>query len=217
MTCSDRWESFYRSTDVPTRPSQFAAFCLGELDAGAIVDAGCGNGRDSLFFASQGIRTIGVDSSASAIAGCVERAGAREYDLPGVERVGFLRADVTDPGFAATLLERELAVAALPLLFYARFLLHSLSEAEEAGLLDSAGTLLASGQGILALEFRTVRDEGRAKETPGHYRRYIDPVEFISRAILRGFRVRYFVEGFGYAKYGRDDAHVARLLLTHHG
>ena len=53
----------------------------------------------------------------------------------------------------------------------------------------------------------------QAKETAAHYRRFIDPLNFLTSALARGFELHYFVEGFGYAKYNSDDAHVARVIL----
>lgn len=57
------WEDFYKSFDVKS-PSSFAKFCLDYIDKSkTLIDVGCGNGRDSYFFAKHGINTIGVDQA----------------------------------------------------------------------------------------------------------------------------------------------------------
>ncbi|WP_272816006.1 MULTISPECIES: hypothetical protein [unclassified Shinella] len=66
---------------------------------------------------------------------------------------------------------------------------------------------------LLAIEFRTDRDAQQTKVTDSHYRRFIPPLDFLSRAAKFGFSPAYFTEGFGYAKYRNDDAHIARVLM----
>ena len=66
---------------------------------------------------------------------------------------------------------------------------------------------------ILALEFRTSRDEFLSKVTESHYRRFINPLAVVAKGNHLGFSCEYFVEGFGYAKYKSDDAHVARIIF----
>lgn len=65
----------------------------------------------------------------------------------------------------------------------------------------------------MAAEFRTIRDAQQAKVTAEHYRRFVNPLVFMANANTAGFATDYFVEGFGYAKYKDDDAHVARCLM----
>lgn len=51
---SGHWDDFYNNASegmVMGLPSQFSAFVASELPADAlIIDMGCGNGRDSVFF-----------------------------------------------------------------------------------------------------------------------------------------------------------------------
>ena len=55
-------------------PSQFAAFVASEYTSHRLmVDVGCGNGRDTLFFAQLGYETLGIDGSSTAIDHCRER------------------------------------------------------------------------------------------------------------------------------------------------
>ena len=89
-----------------------------------------------------------------------------------------------------------------------------ITEEEEVFLFDVVNEILVGREGCVALEFRTDRDKSQPKETDTHFRRYVSPVHFFARARENGFEVEYFVEGFGFAKYKQDDAHVARFLLN---
>jgi SAM-dependent methyltransferase len=206
MNTNAYWNAYYRERggSQVSLPSQFAAFVAGELAdrVDYVVDVGCGNGRDALFFARHGLKVIGVDASSEAIDIC-----RREAD--GLD-TGFLCSDVSDPALVDRI--RSAADGSDDLLVYARFFLHAIDEAAESALLGLAYDLCRAGS-FLALEFRTLRDRDLAKETVAHYRRFIDPLAFLSSALAHGFRLDYFVEGFGYAKYRADDAHVARIVL----
>lgn len=202
----DYWNAYYASlgaTRVP--PSQFATFALGETaDHDAVLDIGCGNGRDSMFFGLYGKRVLGVDGSEAAIAACEAQAAAL-----GLAHVSFAVADVgTDAlaGAAAAFL-----TAAQKPLIYARFFIHAIPEKDEVAMLAFVARHI--GEGSMAVEFRTQRDEALNKVTPGHYRRFVDPIGFARRAGEAGLAVTYLAEGFGMAKYKADDAYVARLHL----
>jgi SAM-dependent methyltransferase len=199
------WNSFYGSVETKQLdlPSQFAVFFLNEVDRkSTIVDVGCGTGRDSLFFASQGARVIGVDGSSTAVDLCTNKA-----KVAGYSNAEFMAADVADPTLPLRLRER----AGPRVCVYARFFLHAIPEEAEGAFLKLASQL--ADQCTLAVEFRTDRDAQQAKVTPDHYRRFIKPATLIARAAAVGFAPMYFTEGFGFAKYKMDDAHVARVVF----
>ncbi|CCH79247.1 Methyltransferase type 12 [Nostocoides japonicum T1-X7] len=200
------WEHWYarRSSAGQARPvpSQFAAFVVGELDGPHdIVELGCGGGRDSLFFASYGHRVVGVDASAAAVSSCEQLADGFGVDAR------FVHAAVDDPG-----LPDRVGAPQHPRAVYARFFVHAITDEEEERFLDLAARLTTSGD-LLAVEYRTIRDRSGEKETGAHYRRFVLPARFQSRALERGFDVEYDVEGFGFAKYRHDDAYVARTIF----
>lgn len=202
----DYWQSYYaqrKSASVPL-PSQFSVFIAGEMsEPHQVIDLGCGGGRDSFLFASHGHRVTGVDGSAAAIDNCI--AVARDA---GLEKAGFICSQITDADLAKSLARVE----ELPIMVYARFFLHAVSDEEEEKFFVLARALTSNG-GRLAVEFRTMRDVAQEKVTASHYRRFIDPVQFNARALNVGFAASYFVEGFGFAKYKNDDAHVARFIF----
>lgn len=59
------WQRFYKTKRVST-PSLFAKFCLPRIKGNiSLVDLGCGNGRDSLYFEKHGFLVDGVDESSN--------------------------------------------------------------------------------------------------------------------------------------------------------
>lgn len=204
---TDYWDEYYAARATPIRklPSQFATFVAGELERRhRIIELGCGDGRDAMFFASYGHEVVGVDASHTAVEACRLLAETLGEDA------SFIVARIDEPGLAA-----RIRGDGNPRVVYARFFLHAITEAEEEGLLDLAAALTDPGD-LLAVEYRTVRDSSGAKVTETHYRRFVLPAAFEARALGRGFDVSYTVEGFGFAKYRQDDAYVARTLFRRH-
>ena len=200
------WNQFYGArAKTLAVPSQFALFVLGETaDDCSIVDIGCGTGRDALYFSSQGRKVVGVDASVAGVEHCARTAADNGLDAT------FLASVVDSPSLADEI--KRASGSDGPNCVYARFFIHAINDEEEQDFLTLASHLCKDGD-LLAVEFRTLRDAQLAKETGAHYRRYVNPLTFIHRAISHGFASDYFVEGFGYAKYKNDDAHVARCML----
>lgn len=199
------WNKYYSQRRGLLIPSQFAAFVAGELlptQQGSIVELGCGNGRDALFFARNNYHVLGVDASFEAVGICRAAADGLKAD--------FIVGDIDAPdlfiAIQTALNGRSVA------LMYSRFFLHAISDESQTSMLDLSSKLCGTGA-LMALEFRTVRDKQLAKETELHFRRFLDPLSLLEQVGRFGFKVEYFVEGFGYAKFRSDDAHVARVLL----
>jgi SAM-dependent methyltransferase len=202
------WQSYYlrRSREkVLPLPSQFCVFVAGELEGPfRVLDIGCGSGRDSMLFASHGHSVTGVDGAAAAVDACVDLAERLGLDA------SFVRSTVDDESLATRLQHK--ADDPPRTLVYARFFLHAITIAEEGQFLELAAKITRPGD-VLAVEFRTDRDIAQSKVTDAHYRRFIDPLQFMTRVLASGFTAHYFVEGFGFAKYKNDDAHVARFIF----
>lgn len=204
---SSYWDRYYTGRSAPILPSQFAVFILGEYQPDIVFDIGCGSGRDSFWFAQQRVPTIGVDASQAAVDMCNDRAN-------GTEHLKFIQADIADAALAERLLsERLLREVQGSALIYARFFLHAINDEEQTAFLQQAVQILKARGGILAVEYRTVRDQALTKATDDHYRRFIEPSSLVSEAARLGLTCRYAVEGFGFAKYKSDDAYVARMIF----
>ncbi len=124
------------------------------------------------------------------------------------ETVTLIAAPIDDPALADRLRNDS-----GPLMIYARFFIHAITDEEEVSLLDLAADLTSPGDRF-AVEYRTVRDSSGTKVTGSHFRRFVSPATFQARTLARGFDVEYAVEGFGFAKYKEDDAYVARAIFV---
>lgn len=211
----DYWREYYGArsrVSPPQLPSQFALFALSvRPPPGLIVDLGCGSGRDTLFFASQKIKTLGLDYAQTAID--ANRAAAEQRGV--ASHAMFRQVDVSD--LAQVKAVQDFVARArpdAPLCVYSRFFFHALDENAEGAALMLISQLLDRPGDYAALEFRTKDDEAREKVTPEHYRRYIDVDQFLARAsAIYGLQCAYRVEGTGFAIFREDDAHVVRLVL----
>ena len=176
-----------------------------------MVEWGSGNGRDSLFFAAQGHNTVAMDLSIEAVN--VADTEAKSRGLHGA--VQFLQGDLS----SGTDVRNAVRIARTrdgdpSLVFYCRFVLHSLDESEEGRFLSALSNCMHPGECIF-LEFRTKEDINRQKHYPMHFRRYLDSEQF-QRTIESslGFTVKYSVTGIGMAKYRDEDPVVTRIIAA---
>ena len=114
------------------------------------LQSGCGNGRDSFFFAQQGLHVVGVDASQVAIRNNQEQADTSSFEAPCV----FVLAQL-GPGASWEQLTVQRTVK--PTAIYCRFVLHAVTQAEAKAILDFCAAFLKP-QEKLYLEFRTTRD-----------------------------------------------------------
>jgi hypothetical protein len=201
------WDGFYKSNFKHT-PSQFCVCVLTEIpDDAVIIELGSGNGRDSLYFSSQGHETIALDLSHEAIASCNAISSKRN-----LEHATFIQADLTSTEEVSNAinLAREKA-RDKPLVFYSRFVMHSLDDKQEKTLLKILSGCLHKGEHIY-FEFRSKEDEYLDKHFGGHYRRYVDTDVFKQRLQDLDFSINYQYIGQGMAKYKEEDPFVIRLI-----
>jgi len=209
------WNTYYKNqvaidqaNHTKLIPSQFAAFVLSEFsNRDRFIDFGCGNGRDSFFFAEHGKRLMGVDGSAVVIEQSNRTATQGNYS-----NLAFNHLDLLQKNECTDFLKKHRAEWA-GAIFYARFFLHAITEEIEDNFLHICSEIMGS-TGRICVEFRTDKDEYQIKETASHYRRFIDPLTLINKMTTFGLRTDYYSEGYGYAKYKNDNAHVARLIAV---
>lgn len=200
---SSYWDSFYssRKKGAPAYPSQFAAFAVNELtDVDGVIEFGCGNGRDSEFFATCGFDLLGLDASVEAIELCRSRS-AHEHTRYVQCLAGAAKDEIK--GFLAN--KRKVAV-------YARFFLHAIDENEANAFLDLLSVLLPPESQVF-FEYRTIDDADQDKTFgTDHYRRYVNHQDMLANIERAGFRVTYQIEGRGLAKFRDEDAKVGRCV-----
>lgn len=65
----DYWDKYYADNKLQ-EPSLFSNYVFSEIkkhNFKSIIDIGCGNGRDSVYFGSKNLDTLGIDNSLSSI------------------------------------------------------------------------------------------------------------------------------------------------------
>jgi len=200
------WSLFYNRRRT-TVPSSFAASVATELkEKSQIIDIGCGNGRDSLFFARLGHSVLGLDIAAPVIG---QDASVAENEQ--VDNVSFEELDVSVPDSLARVIRSTMEAGSL--VIYARFFFHAITEEEETATLDVLSEHLPIGARCY-FEFRTSKDEKTHKHFRDHYRRFINLDAFVTKALRKGtMDCIYTVEGQGMAKFDEEDPFVGRVHL----
>jgi len=195
------WEKFYLEDAQVFFPSNFAESVLPWLEKGSkLLDVGCGNGRDSIFFARNGLEVTAIDLSKEAIALLVEREPRMRTVCGNV---------ITSPVFV----EGEYSY------IYSRFFIHALTEEEETCLLERCYRALKIG-GKLLIETRCTEDElcgvgERITDTEwiidGHYRRFVVPEKIVDKINEIGFRNVCHICSKGFAPFKGSDPVILRI------
>lgn len=199
------WNQYYKNRVCPEGPSPFARYVATLVEPGRdMVELGCGNGRDVVYFAAQGLYVTALDLSREAIVQLQSRGIPNARPLCG----DFVNSDVHKPD------SYDYA--------YSRFTIHSINRSQEQVLLGNLFRGLRPG-GKLFIEVRGVNDPlfGKGKQVErnaffydNHYRRFIVLDELVESLERHGFRVEYAQERTGFAPYGNDDPPVIRVVAA---
>ena len=174
------WNEYYKRDNIPSFPSPFAKYVGNKLDTKqTILEIGCGNGRDSKFFASEGHQVTGLDSSEKAIELC-----KKLYSYKSLEFFSGTIADIVKIN------KKKFD------LIYSRFVFHAMSLREEIEILRTSHQLL-NKDGQFFIECRSINDPlshkgeilSQTERIDGHYRRFIIIEEFKQRLIQAGFKI----------------------------
>jgi len=201
MTDSKYWEKYYNSHLIFKEASPFAKFILEEYSpSGTMIELGCGNGRDTAFFAKNSIKHItGVDQCPNVI------GQLRSLEIP---NASFVQYDFTS-------LSNESNYDHI----YSRFTLHSIDRDEASKTMQWAYEALVVG-GQFYIEVRSVNDEfcglgeslGDDAWFSDHYRRFIRIEEMSEELESYGFRLIYKIESKGFAPYKEEDPLIIRIV-----
>ena len=199
------WKNYYLEAEQHKHPTTFAKYIASKLaPKSLVVDVGCGNGRDTIYFAEQGHATIGVDVSSEAIDLC------KSMHNPSINRwvcgtINTIKGD---------LLEQVDAI-------YSRFSIHAMTLSEEMDLLSAAQECLKFG-GNLFIECRSINDPlarhgefiSATERSHGHYRRFIVLEELVGRLASAGFLVIEKEENEGLAILGAENPSIIRIVAV---
>ena len=199
------WNQYYKNRVCSQEPSPFAQYVATLVEPGKrMVELGCGNGRDAVFFAGRELQVTALDMSREAITQLRSRNIANAEFLCG----DFVNSNVHQPD------SYDYA--------YSRFTIHAINRNQEQVLLNNLFRGLRPN-GKLFIEVRGVNDplfgKGRQVERnayfyDNHYRRFIVLDELVESLEQRGFRVDYAQERTGFAPYGNDDPPVIRIVAA---
>ena len=203
------WDAYYQKQLVKNcgeieAPSLFARTMLKNyIEKGnALVEFGCGNGRDSLYFADNGINVTGIDASEIAI---------RELQQRNTNHCIFICDDFVN---AEAIYQIQYDYC------YSRFTLHAINEEQETKILNKAYKMLKPN-GYLFIEARSVQDEkfGRGQEVEknayihdGHYRRFIVPEELEGKLEHIGFTIVEMAESDQFAPSNSERTVCVRVI-----
>ena len=203
MDDKEYWTKFYSTNPQLNNPSTFAQFAIDYLDEGKnLIDMGCGNGRDTVFFALNNINALGVDQVEAEIDNLSKTHN--ENDKLNFKADDFTRLDPAETKYDYV---------------YSRFTFHSIPEKNEDMTLDWIEENIQK-DGLFLLEARSIKDpmfqKGRKlsddENCTDHYRRYLHFDKITQKIEDHGFEIIYKVESDGLAVYKDDDPVVIRVI-----
>lgn len=203
------WKNIYSKQSENEQPSLFAQHIVGEIgiEGKRIIELGCGNGRDAIYFAnSNAWQVVAIDQCDNIIEMLCQR----------FQKVGNLEFKCLDFTCLDDMKPFDIV--------YSRFTLHSISKEQEENVLRWAYRNLRPG-GKLCVEVRGQRNEIYKVGTPvdgepdafilnDHYRRFIHFETFCKKLKDLGFDLDYAKEDKGFAPYKGTDETYIRIVAS---
>ena len=197
------WNNYYSGnrTEI-SEPSAFALYCALQMKQGKkLIDLGCGNGRDSLYFCKSGLKVTAVDSAQTAI-NVIDSHGLPVFAVCN-DFIHTKALDCMDYDYA-----------------YARWTIHAISQKQQNELLPRVFGALSKG-GLFFIEARTINDAKYGDGKPlgenefffdNHYRRFIDPCVFLRQMKDTGYSISYSEESDIFSVVGDDAPTLLRVV-----
>lgn len=201
---NEYWNTFYSKKKLIKKPSSFAFEIVKYLDSDKkLLELGCGNGRDSFFFAKNGIHVIALDLSNQVID--IDRESSEDSNIQ------FLIKDFT------RLNNNEFGSLDY---IYSRFTLHSIDKKDYLRTIEWASNNLNQEKGLFFIEARTINDPlygvGDPVEDDGfittHYRRFFRVKDMITELKDLDFNLIHVSENYTDSWYKDDKAVVIRVI-----
>jgi len=187
------WENYYKENKIPFQPSNFAKSVLERIEKkSSLIDIGCGNGRDSIYFSNNKINTLGIDQSKYSI----ENLKQYENNYLKFKTINISKLDDEEFDYG-----------------YCRFLFHSINEQEEEKLLI---WLKKNIKKQIFIESRIDIDESKYKDTD-HYRRLMNIELFKENLKKLNFKIEFEkisnTFSFYYTSYKVNDINFDPYLI----
>lgn len=201
----DYWNSIYEKKTITEEPSPFAKSIVSDMKTRGVdvLELGCGNGRDSLFFAREGFRVTGIDAS----------------DLS-IHRLKRIVLNTNTRFICDDFVKCEAIYSVLYDTIYSRFTLHAINESQETELLTNCVRALKPN-GRLYIEARSKKDDlfglgvqidRDAYVYNGHYRRFICMENLMKKMTSLGLRIVSADESRGFSKTSDQDPVLIRIV-----
>lgn len=173
------WEKYYEKHPEAFEPSDFAKFVIKYINAFEhVIDLGCGNARDTIFFKTVGALATGIDQCENQIVRLKEKY---ENEYLKFKAGSFI--EISDDFHVHHA--------------YSRFTLHSIDEQAEDKLIEWASKCVNK---YFFIETRSDKDKLNGVETD-HYRRFVNMNSLIQKLISAGFEIEYAELSRNFSKY----------------
>ena len=181
------WPYFYNHYEAPKECSDFAEFVSRLINKGSrIVDIGCGNGRDSLFFEQQGHKVFSID----------------KVEVPFIGS-NFVKKDALDIDIKSDV-------------YYCRFFLHTLSEDDCDLFLQRISNLIGDGKLFIETRSSRSKSKEKVKfKSPigeSHYR-MLYSIDYLDFKLKKHFSVDFISESNEWAPYKEERPYVIRAIV----
>lgn len=199
--CKQYWTSFYKDQPDPFPPSLFAEYVMRFVQPHArLCELGCGNGRDSIFFAKKNLFVTAIDHVESEIQFLNEKYSSAFLN--------FVCKDFTKMEDVSVLFDY----------IYCRFSLHAINMEDEKKVLQWIIHNLVDG-GYVFFESRSVHDTiltsgirlSVNENFTDHYRRYIDMDQICENLKTLGFSIVEALESDEFAPYKNERPMIIRV------
>ena len=164
-----------------------------------ILDLGCGDGQDSIYFMKNGMSVIAFDQ-------VIPKSFYNKYHT----NIRIIKSNIINFNYPICVNH-----------IFARFFFHAIDDQEEHIALSLISKALVKG-GLLFIETRTVNNQlhnigkpcgNNIQYLDGHYRRFISPERFKERLELLGFKIIYMIESKGFSVQ-EDDQLFLRIVCV---
>lgn len=202
------WKNIYAKQSEGEQPSLFARYIAESIDINGktLIELGCGNGRDAIFFANANAQVTAIDQ-------CDNIIELLNHRFRKVDNLNFKCTDFT-------CLDDESKYD----IVYSRFTLHSISKEQEKNVVNWAYRNLKLN-GKLCIEVRGQKNEIYQIGIPvegepdafilnDHYRRFIHFKSFCNELESLDFRIDFAKEQKGFAPYNGNDETYIRIIAS---
>ena len=205
------WDIYYKNNSVPLEPTSFAKYCLPLIKKNTtLLELGCGNGRDSIFFARNNILVYANDISKTAIENL-----QKSDSVSAMGNLKFINGDFTN-------FEEEKFPEPFDTI-YSRFTLHTILKNKLDKVLNWSFKSLRN-DGLILIETRSTKDplflsgKGRLIDEntflyeEGHLRHFIESKELLKKLNNTGFSLEEVAESNNLSILGNDNPVLLRVI-----